>query len=83
MESSQRRKEKAKYEIKTFFSGWAETDLIHVKKWISTVWNGATALKEAEKIKYINNRLRGVELKGYKDGKPILEREPAEKECTK
>lgn len=83
MESSQRRKEKATLEVKTLFSGWTETDLIHVKKLVDVIWKGAAAMNEAKKIEYINSRLKGIVFKGYKDGKPILEREPAEKECTK
>ena len=74
MESSQRRKEKAKYEIKTFFSGWVETDLIHVKKLVDVIWKGAIAKSTAEKIDYINSRVRGVILKGLEDGKLVIEK---------
>lgn len=59
--------------IKSLFSGWKETDLEHVKRWVKHNWDGITAMKTDKKIDYINSRLEGVTFKGYNDGEPILE----------
>lgn len=59
--------------IKSLFSGWIETDLTHVKKWVGHNWNHITAMKEDKKIEYINSKLQGVTFKGYKNGEPIIE----------
>lgn len=59
--------------IKSLFSGWKETDLEHAKRWVEHTWDGITAMKTAEKIEYINSRLKDVTFKGYKNGEPIIE----------
>lgn len=59
--------------IKSLFSGWKETDLTHVKRWIKHTWDGITAMNRAEKIAYINSRLQGATFKGYENGEPIIE----------
>lgn len=59
--------------IKSFFIGWIEADLEHVKKWIDHIWKGSTAMNTAKKIDYINSRLQGIEFKGYENNKPIVE----------
>lgn len=66
-------------EIKTLFNGWEKADVVRVKKWAKAVFDGATAMKEAEKIDYINSRLKGAALKGFENGKPIIEKLDKEK----
>ncbi len=59
--------------IKSLFSGWIESDLERVKRWIKHNWDHITAMNEAKKIEYINSRLQGATFKGYKNGEPIIE----------
>lgn len=61
-------------EVKTHYSGWIETDFEHVKRWIRVMWAGTTQKSTAEKIDYINSRVRGVVFKGLKDGKLDIEK---------
>lgn len=59
--------------IKSLFSGWKETDIDHVKRWIIHNWEHITAMNDTKKIDYINSRLKGVTFKGYKNDEPIIE----------
>lgn len=61
-------------EVKTRFSGWIETDFEHAKRWIRVMWAGTTMKSTAEKINYINSRVRGVVFKGIENGKLVIEK---------
>ena len=48
-------------EIKTFFADWHEVSREYAEKYIRQAMNGMTNLKEADKVKFVEEkRLRGI-----------------------
>lgn len=47
-------------EIRTFFDGWVKVDKEHATSYARKIWQKATAIKEEERVDYINKRVRGI-----------------------
>lgn len=48
-------------EVKTLFHGWKEITEKRAAAWAKGIYEGAIAMTEEQKIKYINSRLREIQ----------------------